>query len=143
MRCGSSDDLEVAAAQRLAQLDRPVVVQGDLGVGIAGHEAAQRVVEDVERHAARDAELEPRGPQGEEAATLARAPVWACSITSRRCGSIIRPSSVRWVWLRSRLNSGPPSSSSSSLIARVSEGWVTLHFSAARVKLSVSHSATK
>ncbi len=35
----------------------------------------------------------------------------------------MRPSSVRCVWLRSRLNKGPPSSSSSSLIARVSDGW--------------------
>src|SRR5262249_38732762 len=46
------------------------------------------------------------------------------------------PSSVSCVWGRSRRNRSPPSSSSSCLIARVSDGCVTLHRSAALVKFS-------
>ena len=62
------DDLVVAPAQGLAQLDRALVAQRDLGLGVAGHEAAQGLVQHVERHAARDAELEAGGAQREEAA---------------------------------------------------------------------------
>ena len=48
-----------------------------------------------------------------------------------------------WVYLRSRRNSRPPSSSSSFCTARVKAGWVTLHVSAARVKLRQSQTARK
>ena len=53
-----------------------------------------------------------------------------------RIGSMRWPSSVRSVCGRSRRNSSPPSSPSSCLIARESEGCATPHSSAARVKLS-------
>src|SRR5262245_65883940 len=45
------------------------------------------------------------------------------------------PSSVSWACGRSRRNRSPPSSPSSCLMARVSDGCVTLHVSAALVKL--------
>ena len=61
------DDLVVAPAQGLAQLDRALVAQRDLGLGVAGHEAAQGLVQHVERHAAGDAELEAGAAQREEA----------------------------------------------------------------------------
>src|SRR5215470_18686162 len=46
------------------------------------------------------------------------------------------PSSVSWACGRSRRNRSPPSSSSRCLMARVSDGCVTLHLSAALVKFS-------
>ena len=55
----------------------------------------------------------------------------------------MRPSSDRCVFARSRLKSGPPSSPSRSLIARVSDGCATLQRSAARVKFSSSATARK
>ena len=60
---------------------------------------------------------------------------WHASAKPRnwRPGRMSRPSAVRWVRLRSRRNKSPPSSSSSFRIARDSDGWATLKFSAARV----------
>src|SRR6516162_1308776 len=53
------------------------------------------------------------------------------------------PRSVNCTCGRSRRNRSPPNSSSSCLIARVSEGCETLHFSAALVKLSSLTAARK
>src|SRR5262249_46204827 len=44
-------------------------------------------------------------------------------------GSMRSPSSVNCACGRSRLDRSPPSSPSSCLMARVREGWETLHFS--------------
>ena len=75
---------------------------------------------------------------------LARSLAASVSIsTCVRCGRIISPRPVRWVLLRSRRNNGPPSSSSSPLMARVSDGCETLQASAARVKFSASQTARK
>src|SRR5437588_605350 len=54
----------------------------------------------------------------------------------------MRPRSVRWVRLRSRRSRGPPSSSSSFWMARVSAGGVTWRRSAAWVKFKWSATAT-
>src|SRR3546814_15715182 len=53
------------------------------------------------------------------------------------------PSSVRCDSARSRRSTSPPSSVSRALIARVRDGWVTLHRSAALVKFRVSLTAKK
>ena len=71
-----------------------------------------------------------------------RAPV-AASSHCWSSGRMRRPSSVSWAAGRSRRNRSPPSSASSCLMARVSDGWVTLQASAARVKLSVRATARK
>ena len=60
-----------------------------------------------------------------------------------RYGRTIWPSSVRCVRVRSRRNRSPPKPASSSLIALMSEGGLTLHFSAARVKFKVATTARK